>query len=706
MTQTISRPPPPPPFRHVRAAPLIPPSGNQDWRAVLRDCGMPGDIVVIDFETYFDSTYHMGRSKDSLSTIEYITDKRFEVLGCSFLRVPKEVNHPNYEGDTVFRAGEKDVVEWLGYLINEYGKNLEGCTVVAQNAVFDCTILSKHYNISPPHIIDVLGLARHWHSRSNNDLGSLAKRHKLPEKGETEEFKGLTLRKRFIRPRKSKRPSAQMPVQAPIATDAQIAKLAEYARNDVMREWELFTILLPKLSNPKIELRLIQHTLDLYLKPRLTVDREHGTKLIADMTAEIDKAMVKVGTTREQISGDKSFESLIIAALIKDGYEYEQYFKPMKRGPMLAIAKDDIERKQLENHTSENVRNLMAARIALDSWPIHITRVENIMKQAAANGGLLPVPLAYCGAHTRRWSGKEKINLQNLGTRGHPLVNAVRQMLVAIEGQILAIVDAAQIEARVLAWIAGQADLCDAFANNRDVYCEFGTKFFGVKQRKAAKTDPPPVADLYTKRRQFSKICVLGMGYGMGKDRFSEYATCDLETAERAVKVYREAYTAIPQFWRDIEKAFIYTAKYKKPCEMPRGLRFHSTDDCDVVLTLPNGGELKYHQVKVVTDSRYEKVEVYNSQTHSWDYLWGGVLTENVVQAISRDILAEAMLRLEDLGYPTAHHCHDEWIGCVAIDQGEKALRDGIVEMSRRPAWALDCPLGAEGVLSKAYGKH
>ena len=252
---------------------------------------MPAPILVIDFETFFDDEYHMGRDAKALTTIEYVQDARFEVLGCGFLRIPGDVNGVDHEGQTTFKIGEEAVADHLGWLVDQFGDNLERCTCTAQNAVFDCTILARRYGIHPPHIIDILGLARHWHSRSNNDLAALCKRHGLKDKGETSDFKGLTLRTRFKR---AKGRGPKMPILMPKATDEQLGKLSEYGLNDVIQEWILFTLLLPKLSNAPVEIALMNHTLNLALQPSLEVDYARAEEIKGKMQAELDEAVRKV----------------------------------------------------------------------------------------------------------------------------------------------------------------------------------------------------------------------------------------------------------------------------------------------------------------------------------------------------------------------------------------------------------------------------
>jgi len=706
MTEVLMKLPPPPP--HVRRhQPLAPRPAAISWLKVLQECGYPREVLVIDFESYFDEEYHMGRDAKALSTIEYIRDSRFEVVSCCFTWIHQPFE--DYDQATQFHAGEESVASHLRYIQGRCGQNLEKLTVVAQNATFDATILSRKYGIHPPHIIDTLGLARHQNSRQKNDLATLCKQYGLKEKGDTGQFHGVTFRNRFKKPSKRGK-GPKLPIQVPKITDAQLLALSEYNRNDNMREWELFTILLPLLSNPKTELRLMQHSIELFTKPVLKVDFALGKELIGLYEAEMEKALAPTGATRVKISGDLSFSKLLDTALEAAGDQPQRYYKVGKRGYLLAIAKPDPERQLLLDHPAVSVRNLMNARIALDSWPLHIGRVKRIMAQATADLGLLPVSLKYAGAHTGRWSGGEQINLQNLSSRGTDLVNAIRHLLIAPPDHTLVIVDAAAIEARVLAWIAGQWDLVEKFKNGEEIYCGFASKVLGYPIRKPRKRGGIPAIEsrMAWARNAVGKIGILGCGYGMGAAKTESYAkgAIDFATAEKIVQVYREENKEIVAFWKTIERAFVYTVKYQKPVELPRGLRFDSYQETGVIITLPNGRELHYPAVKVLPSERGQTVELFNAITHSWEHTWGGSLTENVVQAMSRDVLAECILRLEDQGYHTALHVHDEVVLVVPDDRADTALALAVKEMGITPIWAPNCSLAAEGWLSKRYGSH
>lgn len=681
------------------------------WVEVLHRAGLPLDVVVLDFESFFDTKdrYSMaGRSAKGLSTVEYIQDQRWETLGLASLHMDGRLPFAAYTARTVWHAGDAAVREHLQYLQTTFGPDLAGCTIVAQNASFDMMVLALRFGLWPTYVIDLLGLSRAWNSRQQNDLATLCKQYGLPPKGETMDFDGLSNRTRYTRSKpgaKKRKP----PVPRPVMTPEQASSLQEYAQNDAIREFELFTIMLPRLSNPKTELRLMQHTMELFTRPSLGVNLIRAATICVDMDTEIKRTLAATGSTHEEISGDTSFDRLINLALAEAGDPPEKYYKFGKRAALLAIAKDDPARKLLENHAYERVRHLMAARSAVTSWPTHMQRVERICRMALACGGVLPVPLKYHGAHTGRFSGGEKINLQNLGSRGHELVNEVREIIIAPKGFKLVVVDLASIEARVLAFVARQHDLVAKFANNEEIYCGFATKVLGWPVRKPKKSGGIPAIEAKMKwaRNAIGKIGILGCGFGMGQDRIHEMGAgeFDLETALKIRDTYRSEHPAIPQFWKDTERAFIFAAKYRQPWEMPLGLRFDATEDCDVVITLPNGRELHYPSVKIVQDKYGENLETYNELEHKHDHLWGGTITENVVQAIARDVLVEAMLRLEDQGLHTVFHCHDELMLLVPKERAEYALETTIKEMNRAPTWAPGLPLASEGWIGERYGK-
>jgi hypothetical protein len=272
----LTKPPPKPPQFVRHSAPLAPkqfdlpvkqlptyrlPMHTDDvpaWVDVLQRCGYPTDVLVIDFETYFDAEYRMSRNGgDGLTTIEYVRDQRFEELGCAFTEMTATAPFAEYTdpGRTFFQAGEEMVATQLACYQKRYGDNLERCTVVFQNAGFDGLILSgvRH----PPAVRrGHPGLARALEQPAEERSIHSCKRSTCRRRA-TRGVRGLTFRRRYRKP-KGRKKGPKLPVQVPVITPEQVERLRGYACNDAMREWELFTILLPKLSRPATSFGVMQ----------------------------------------------------------------------------------------------------------------------------------------------------------------------------------------------------------------------------------------------------------------------------------------------------------------------------------------------------------------------------------------------------------------------------------------------------------------
>ncbi len=676
-------------------------------KEILAIAGYPTDFVILDFETYFDKEYSLKK----MSHWAYIKDERFEVIGCGF-----KFSHAPDLGE-IFIWSDDDLRGYFRSLGGSYGEELENITVVLQNAQFDALLLQEHYGVKPKYMIDIKHLDAHFDSRRSHSLKDMAKREKLPEKGDTMSFLGLHLKD-----------------MTPEQRDA----MEEYCKRDVELEYALFEKLMPYLTNAAVELPIAQHTVGLYLNPRFDFDYELADELTAGMTKYIDDACDGLGMTKKEISGNLSFVAAL-QAVLPDGecVPTKAAKRPGKNMTALlgqagvgpALAKTDEGCLMLLAHSDDAVRSLMLARQAVKSWPLHIKRVASMRALAIAAGGRLPVPLNYYGAHTGRWSGGGGINPQNLGGAGragqgtNPLITAMRRLLCVKNAKLL-ICDSAQIECRVLAWIAGQLDMLQAFADDRDIYSEFGTKLFNARLRKPRESDPPSIYSLFTIRRGFSKDTVLGAGFGMGGNKF--YQRClenpglrplfdsgqyDRAFVQRLINGYRTTYSMIPAFWKAVEKCFRLVVKY--PGEVmryapegskvgPGDLLTFWNDGGTVNVQLPSGRVLYYphasfHRAK--NDYDYDQLKYHHGP------LWGGTLTENIVQAIARDLLAYWILECEKQGLPVLLHVHDETVNISSNYFAEEDLKTLMAIMSTGPDWAAGLPLAAEGQISDTYKK-
>jgi DNA polymerase bacteriophage-type len=284
------------------------------------------------------------------------------------------------------------------------------------------------------------------------------------------------------------------------------------------------------------------------------------------------------------------------------------------------------------------------------------------------------------------------------------------------------IVDSAQIEARILAWLAGQENLLDGFRNGEDIYSVFATRLFGCEVRKPKETDSDSDKRILKIRRGFGKDAILGCGYGMGAKTFFERCRqnpdlrplfdsgeYDFIFIENLIKTYRTTYTAIPKLWSVLEKCFKWVIKYphefvyyphKKGWKTDRHLlTFWNDKKGTICLQLPSGRILYYRRARLVQEQRGSNIAWH------WGHLWGGSIVENVVQAIARDLLGYWILEFEKEGLPVVLHSHDEIVSLVPKRQAREYLAFAITIMSHGPDWAEGLPLDAEGEISERYKK-
>jgi DNA polymerase len=250
---------------------------------------------------------------------------------------------------------------------------------------------------------------------------------------------------------------------------------------------------------PRSEMRLIDQTLRMFTEPVLGLDKD---VLLPHLEAVKEKKallMAEIDVQREDLmSNPKLAESLR-----KLGVEPPTKISTTTGKETYAFSKSDWAFTDLLEHPDLPVQALVAARLGVKST-LEETRTERFLDMA--DRGPMPVPLRYYGAHTGRWSGSDKINLQNI-TRGSPLNTAI----TAPEGHVIINCDSSQIEARVLAWLAGQEDLVAAFDRGDDVYKIMASSIYNK-----------PVDAIDKDERFLGKTVVLGAGYGTGWATFQK----------------------------------------------------------------------------------------------------------------------------------------------------------------------------------------
>jgi DNA polymerase len=654
---------------------------------------------VLDFETYFDGDYTLA-GKKSKGITAYIADPRFEFTGLGI-----QIN----DEDPRFFAGDR-VVATIQRLKLAFGKALHNCTVVAKNNKFDVLILTEKFGIYPPYTIDVEDLSRYYDSRMSQKLKDLAKHFGLQPKGDTMQFKGLHWEDMSSEQRRAMR---------------------EYCLGDIIDENALLKILLPMLHDPGTELDLGRHTLNLYLKPTLELDTEQAAQIARDMDTALSEDISKVAWVLKhrtkakpnipKILRTKKLFPQLLQQCLDDCGAGEQV--PMKKGKnemIPATAKEDVGFQLLLAHGDKKVRELCQAKAACSSWSLHQSKVNRMIIEAECSGGKLRIPLKYYGAHTGRWSGTGGWNPLNLGGKGrgnpiHPLIGQVRNMLVAPDGYKLVVADSRQIEARELAWTAHQTDLIEGFANGEDIYSNFASELFQAKVWNPSEEEKEtPEGKKVSIMRGFGKDAILGCGYGMGTDTFfdrcrqngslrplfdsGEY---DRPFIDRLIKTYRSKYANVPAFWREMERCFRVVTKYpgqEAVYDISDHAQFTFTRSGSTTrLQLPSGRPLTYHHATV--SPKQDRLK------YIWGPLWGGTLTENVIQAMCRCLFGGWLLECERQGIPIVTHTYDELVGCVPEDEAEDRLQQMINIMRVGPEWATGLPLDAEGWIGKRYKK-
>jgi hypothetical protein len=461
---------------------------------------------------------------------------------------------------------------------------------------------------------------------------------------------------------------------------------------------------------PKIELRLLDLTLRMFIDPVLVLDepmlRKHLTEVqdrkqalmesVRDtMLATADPDYVHAifsdgmaGIKKLLMSNDK------FATLLRSyGVEPPTKISHTTGKVAYAFAKTDEGLKALQESTDERVQTIVAARLGNKST-LEETRTQRFIEMAQR--GKFPVPLRYYGAHSGRWSGQDSVNLQNLPSRGEN-AGRIKKSMLAPPGYVVIDCDSAQIEARTLAWLAGQADLVQAFENKDDVYTIMASQIYGIPQIQVTQGSGS--------QRQVGKTVVLGAGYGVGHAKLKLFlktmAGVDVteDEAKRIINTYRTTYSRIPALWRNAEDALAALAN-------GNGKQVDATGIIHAVpgkgLSLPNGLFIQYPDLRKVFDENGKAKWLYTSKGVTTN-IYGGKVVENFTQAVARCVVAEQMLKISQK-YKVVLTVHDA-VACIAKAE-EAAEAKAYVEecMSWRPKWAQGLPLACESGIGASYG--
>ena len=606
------------------------------------------DLITLDFETYYDKDYSLSK----MTTEEYIRDQQFQVIGVS-----TKVN----DEEPVWVTGPaKDILAHLRRF--DWGNAMLLC----QNTMFDGAIMAWRCGIKPKALADTMLMSRAIYGvEVSHSLKAISERLGIGVKG-TEVANALGKRRTDFTPE-------------------QMASYGEYCKQDVNLTYMAFKLFMG-MGFPKNELKLIDVTLRMFTDPVLDLDLGMLEQHLEDTRERKDKLLRDAGITdKKDLMSNPKFADMLRELGVEP---------PMKTSlttgkETYAFAKSDEDFKALQEHEDDRVQSLVEARLGNKST-LEETRTQRFI--GISKRGLLPVPIKYYAAHTGRWGGADKINLQNLPSRG-PNGKKLKKAIIAPEGYTIVEADSSQIEARVLAWFAGQDDLTAAFARGEDVYVKMASRIYGCEE-----------ADVTKDQRFVGKTTILGAGYGMGAEKFGmQLKTFGYEVspdeARRIIQIYRDANFKISKVWRDANSMVQQLANHRAVQFGRKGII--EVDAANQALIVPNGLSIFY------TDLRGEQnakgVEYTYKMRRGRTKIYGGKVIENVCQAIARCVIGEQMLRISKK-YKVVLTVHDS-IACCVPD-AEVAEAQAYVEECMRwiPDWAEDLPVDCESGTGKSYG--
>jgi len=604
------------------------------------------DLITVDFETYYDKDFSLRK----MTTESYIRDYRFEVIGVSV-----KLNN----GDTEWASGTHDEIK--DYL-RTY--NWSDAVLLAHNTLFDGAILSWVFDVHPRLYTDTLCIARALHGvEVGGSLHALSKSYGIGDKG-TEVLNAVGKRREDF-------------------TEEELDRYGDYCVNDVELTYKLFSIM--GKGFPKQELRIIDRTLRMFTEPMIDLDISMLERHL-EATKQIKTDLITAsGVTRKDLMSNPKFAE----QLRKLGVEPPMKISPTTGEYTYAFAKSDEGFKILLEHPDPRVQTLVSTRLGTKST-LEETRTERFI--GIASRGLMPVPIRYYAAHTGRWGGDDKINMQNLPSRGQH-GKKLKKSIVAPHNHMLVDCDSSQIEARVLAWLAGQSDLLQSFTDKEDVYIKMAAVIYNVPESEVTK-----------EQRFVGKTTILGCGYGMGAQRFVEQlktfgVDMRLEEGRRVVEIYRKANDKIKSLWSNAQKMLVEMSNKQSGSYGVDGAIEYSAEEG---VKLPSGLYMRYGDLQ--WEQGGQGIEFSYKTRRGRTRIYGGKVVENICQAFARCIIGEQLIDITKK-YRAVLTVHDSIVCCVPSDEIEEAQAYIETCMRKSPKWAEGLPLDCESFTGNSYGE-
>lgn len=648
----------------------------------------------IDIETYSDNEISNGVYK-------YVDTPNFEVLIFAYAVDGGET----VELDLTKSSLPEDIIDAL---------TDASIKKIAYNASFERVCLSKHLfgdedKYLPPEQwectkvwADELGLP-----------GSLKRCAEYLGLEEQKDAAGTQLINYFSKPCKPTKANGQRTRNLPEHDTEKWDKFVAYCGQDVRTEMAIGDFLKPY----KLPDREWEHY---YLDQQV---HDRGVKIdldLANQAVEIDNEMRAEGL--EKMKSLTGLENPNSVAQLKEWLEGKGH-------PMETLGKKIVLEMIESGEVTGDVKEVLETRLSLSNSS---TKKYVMMQDATRSDGKMHGLLQFYGANrTGRWAGR-LLQVQNLprnyiaslddarelvkrGDRDSLemvyedvqdiLKQLIRTGIVAKGGHRFIISDFSAIEARVIAWFAGEKWVIDAFNEHGKIYEATAAQMF----------DLGPVTEYDWKStegkamRQRGKVATLALGYQGGKGSLVSMGALEMgipeDELQDLVDVWRTTNSNIVKLWKETERFVKKALSSGQVVRGHQGLKFFKKEDF-LFIQLPSGRKLSYCKPRLEPGKYGQKI-TYEGQGSKVYFVredtYGGKLVENIVQATARDVLAEAMLRLNAAGFPIVFHVHDEVIAECKHD--EHSLDEMNDILSQTPDWADGLPLAAEGFETEYYQK-
>ena len=634
--------------------------------------------ITIDFETFWSKDFSLTK----INFIEYINSPEFEIISVS-VKVG--------EGQTRVYFGQDTVIEELQKL------DWSDALAIAHNGnEFDFPILVWKCGCHPKFFADTICMSRPIHqSEAGGSLAKLSEFYSLKRKDSTVlmETKG----KRYID-----------------FTLEEMARMSTYNRDDTDNAYDLFKIFLKSTS--KEEMWLSDMTARAICYPQLEADipllEETLVKVAQEKEATLAALTVTLNVlTTEEVRAELASSAKFGEVLRLFGVEPPTKISKTTGKEILALAKTDEEFVELMEHENPTVQALCGARLGVRSTLLE-TRLTRMIACAKAMGGAMPVPLAYHSATTGRWGGRvwnpqnmTRIPRDKQGRIIPKLTNSMRMSLRAPKRKKVVVCDSSGIELRVnhYLWQVPSTEELYVADPEADLYKTFAAMLYGIE-----------VKDVTKEQRQLAKVAQLGLGFGAGYKTFRKVAKMmggiDLDEAEseRVTNAWRVAYIEIVRGWKRCQDAVKWMHTGQHQDVDPRGLVTTGTQR----LRLPSGRILHYPNLHTETsqnewNTTKSKQEYWYGLGKNRSKVYAGLLDENIVQAIARDVVAyQAKKIFSATGKRPVHTVHDELVYVVPDAEDPVAFLATINHLMRQaPPWLPGIILWSEGDVGQTYGE-